>query len=273
MIDTGSDPASQEAQPEAAALFVSDVHLQPGLPRTTALFLDFLERHAVRCRQLYLLGDLFEYWAGDDDLIEPYHADIARRLRSVAEAGVRVFWIGGNRDFLIGADFANAAGLTLLSDPHDLVLGNLRLTLAHGDAQCTDDVGYMQFRRQVRESTWQQHFLSKPLAERKQIISGMRAGSRDAQREKSMTIMDVNPDAVHLLVDAHRPDVLIHGHTHRPACHRFEVNGRPVKRLVLPDWDADGGLGQVRGGWIALGEDLLLRRYDAFGRMANWDQR
>lgn len=242
-----------KAQPETVALFVSDVHLQPGMPRTTAAFLDFLHRHATRSGRLYLLGDMFEYWAGDDDCGEPYNAGIIAALKAVGDAGVQVFWLPGNRDFLVGPGFARAAGLQLLQEPHLLRLAGRDLVLVHGDAECTDDTAYMAFRAQVRDPVWQQAFLARPLAERKAIIEGMRSGSREAQRAKSYEIMDVNREAIDALFRSSGAQQMVHGHTHRPAIHQHSCG----ERHVLPDWDCDTD--SPRGGWLALMADGELR--------------
>ncbi|MET0963673.1 MAG: UDP-2,3-diacylglucosamine diphosphatase [Noviherbaspirillum sp.] len=247
------------ARPETVALFVSDLHLQESSPATTALFLSFLAQHAPHARQLYLLGDLFEYWAGDDDMATPYLRHIVDALHELSGAGVQIFWMAGNRDFLVGEAFARAAGMTLLPDPYVAQIAGIRITLAHGDAQCTDDRDYQAFRAQVRNPQWQQAFLAQPLAKRKAIIDGMRSGSRAAQRGKTMDIMDVNQQAVSALFDATGTALMIHGHTHRPGVHR---HGSRV-RFVLPDWDGD--VSPPRGGWLALDADGVIHRHDAFG--------
>lgn len=258
-----------KAQSQTIALFVSDVHLQPSLPRTTQAFLDFLHRHALRARQLYVLGDLFEYWAGDDDIVTPYNRQIADALKVVSDAGVKLFWIGGNRDFLIGEGFARATGMTLLAEPHVTDISGHRIALAHGDAQCTDDQGYMTFRAQVRDPEWQRNFLAMPLTLRKEIIDRMRSGSREAQRGKSYEIMDVNTEAIAALFEATRATVMIHGHTHRPAVHKQEVNGRTCIRHVLPDWDCDHE--PVRGGWLAIHADGRFERCNLDGTPSRQD--
>lgn len=250
-----------KAQPGPVALFVSDVHLQQSMPRTAEAFLAFLRGHAAQARQLYLLGDLFEYWAGDDDIDDSFHRQIVEAIRAVADTGMKVFWIAGNRDFLVGERFAAAAGMTLLPDPSVLNLAGLRIALAHGDAQCTDDRDYMAFRAKVRDAEWQHQFLALPLAQRRAIIDGMRAGSKEAQRGKSYEIMDVNPSAIASLFDEASVDVLVHGHTHRPGRHDDASTGRT--RYVLPDWDCDGS--QRRGGWLELGEKGEWRFRDADG--------
>ena len=254
---------STKAQPEAVALFVSDVHLQPSLPNTTQAFLDFLDRYAVKAQQLYLLGDMFEYWAGDDDLADPYHRKIVDAIRTVSTAGVSVYWVAGNRDFLVGKEFATAAGMTLLPEPYVLDAGSKRIALVHGDAQCTDDHGYMTFRAQVRQPEWQAQFLAQPLAQRKAIIESMRSGSREAQRAKAYEIMDVNPAAIASLYEATDADILIHGHTHRPATHHHDVAGKMRVRHVLPDWECD--VESPRGGWLAIDAAGNVTRYSLDG--------
>ncbi|ADJ63374.1 UDP-2,3-diacylglucosamine diphosphatase [Herbaspirillum seropedicae] len=252
----------QKAQP-TVALFVSDLHLQASLPRTTAAFLAFLQSHAAQTQQLYLLGDIFEYWAGDDDLATPYNQFIADALKALQAQGVQLYWMAGNRDFLVGQAFADAAGLTLLQDPHVITAAGRRLTLAHGDAQCTDDHAYMAFRAQVRQPAYQQQFLAMPLAQRKAIIEGIRKNSQDANQSKEMAIMDVNAGAIDTLFAQTGTDTLIHGHTHRPALHRLGEGPAGKLRYVLPDWEYD--VETPRGGWISLTADGALHRHDVNG--------
>lgn len=248
------------AQPDAVALFASDIHLQPALPRTTEAFFSFLSKHAIKTRQLYLLGDLFEYWAGDDDIATPYNRQVADAIRQVSDAGVAVFWIAGNRDFLAGAEFSRATGATILSDPFVTTIAGRRIALAHGDAQCTDDVAYMAFRAKVRTPLWQKEFLSMPLAQRKSIIEGLRNDSREAQRAKSYEIMDVSQAAIQSLFDETAASTIIHGHTHRPARHEHRHDGADRVRFVLPDWDCDST--PARGGWLQLDAGGTFRRVD-----------
>ena len=243
----------------ALALFISDLHLQPSHPHTSAAFYAFLQERAMAAQALYLLGDLFEYWAGDDDLADPFNQIIAEAIRAVSDAGVRVYWIAGNRDFLVGAGFADAAGLTLLAEPHVVDLGGNRITLVHGDAQCTDDLKYMAFRAQVRNPAWQAQFLAMPLAQRKAIIAGMRQDSRAAHTTKSYELMDVTPAAVEALHAATASQIIIHGHTHRPALH--QTGGK--RRYVLPDWEPDAE--PPRGGWISVTGDGAITRFDLDG--------
>lgn len=241
-----------------AALFISDLHLQSSHPRTCAAFLSFLQQHARSAHALYLLGDLFEYWAGDDDLDDPFNARITAAIRAVSDAGVHVYWIAGNRDFLVGSSFAAAAGATLLSEPHLATIGGQRVVLLHGDAECTNDLKYMAFRAMVRQSAWQQQFLAMPLAQRKAIIDGLRQSSREHNGEKSMEIMDVTPEAVAQVFAKHASAVMIHGHTHRPALHVVD----DTLRYVLPDWECDvEAPEQARGGWIAISTDGTITRH------------
>ncbi len=239
------------------ALFISDLHLQEAHPHTTQAFLTFLQTHALHAQQLYLLGDLFEYWAGDDDLETPYNRQIAVAIRQVSDAGVQVFWIAGNRDFLVGDIFAQTAGLTLLPDPYVATIAGRTVVLAHGDAQCTDDVAYMAFRAQVRQPAFQQQFLAQPLAQRKAFIAGVRKESQEGHKHKSMEIMDVNAEAIAALFESTNTDTLIHGHTHRPALHHY-ADGKRL-RYVLPDWEYD--VENKRGGWISIDKRGAIHRF------------
>jgi UDP-2,3-diacylglucosamine hydrolase len=244
---------------QVCALFISDLHLQPAHPATSAAFFDFLERHARRAQQLYLLGDLFEYWAGDDDIDDPYHQQIIAALRAVSDAGVTVHWIAGNRDFLVGAKFAAAANVMLLPETWVAEIAGLRVVVLHGDAQCTEDIKYQEFRAMVRQPAWQQQFTAMPLAQRKAIIAGLRADSRKEQGNKSYEIMDVTPQAIADVFEQTGTDIMIHGHTHRPALH--VVDGK--RRYVLPDWEADAV--PPRGGWIAIDQQGNITRHDLAG--------
>jgi UDP-2,3-diacylglucosamine hydrolase len=246
---------------EVCALFISDLHLQPAHPATSAAFFDFLERHARHAQQLYLLGDLFEYWAGDDDLADPFHAQVVAALRAVSEAGVTLYWIAGNRDFLVGARFAEATGLTLLPETWVAEIGGQKVVVLHGDAQCTQDTKYIEFRNMVRQAAWQAQFTALPLAQRKAIIAGLRADSRKEQGGKSYDIMDVTPAAIDAVFAETGADVMIHGHTHRPALHLAAEGGK--RRYVLPDWEPDAS--PPRGGWIAMDADGVITRHDLSG--------
>ena len=246
MMQTAHPSASQQAQPETVALFVSDLHLTAAMPKTVAAFFRFLREQAVHAHALYLLGDIFEYWVGDDDIDELFNRSVVEAIHAVSKQGVAVYWLAGNRDFLVGEKFAQACGITLLAEPHVTTLAGQTILLVHGDAQCTDDAAYMAFRKQVRNPAVQQAFLSQTLEQRKLMIASMREGSRDAQRGMQADIMDVNPDAIDQLFVEHQVKLMIHGHTHRPARH---VTPSGI-RHVLPDWDCEGT--SSRGGWLAL---------------------
>jgi UDP-2,3-diacylglucosamine hydrolase len=239
-----------KAQPKMVAFFVSDVHLCDSMPKTTAAFLNFLLNEAPATERLYLLGDLFEYWAGDDDITSPFNKKIAVALKALSLLGVQLFWIAGNRDFLVGQDFANQIGAVLLPDPSKLNLAGTELLISHGDALCTDDTKYMDFRRMVRHEQWRAEFLQRSLLERKTIIDGMRKASIKDQQAKSMAIMDVNVLAVNALFVESKVNVLVHGHTHRTKVHLEEKSAR----YVLPDWDCDH-VSQQRGGYLSLDSD------------------
>jgi UDP-2,3-diacylglucosamine hydrolase len=224
-----------------ATLFISDLHLCATRPATHRLLYDFLAGPARQAQALYILGDLFEYWAGDDDLADPFNREVCRHLARVTEAGVRLYFIAGNRDFLAGPGFAAATGATLLADPTLATIEGRATLLMHGDTLCTDDLAYQAYRRTVRDTAWQQAFLAKPLAERKVIIAGLRERSESAKRDKPAAIMDVNAEAVVRALRQHGYPLLIHGHTHRPARHEHVVDGRRCQRWVLPDWHDAGG--------------------------------
>ena len=222
------------------SLLISDLHLCETRPHTTALFHHFIQRIAPAADALYILGDLFEYWAGDDDLATPLHQDISSSLQALGNQGTRIFIMHGNRDFLMQANLASACHATLLEDPALLELYGTPTLLTHGDALCTDDHAYQAFREEVRKGAWQQGFLALPLAQRKAQIEALRMRSEQEKQHKTMEIMDVNADAVFALLRQHGYPRLIHGHTHRPARHQHEVDGHLCERWVLADWDEHG---------------------------------
>lgn len=223
------------------SIFISDLHLCPTRPAINALFARFIRDTAPQAEALYILGDFFEYWAGDDDLADPFHAAIARQLARLAQSGTRIYLMHGNRDFLIGADFLRAAGATLLPDPTLIDLYGQATLLMHGDTLCSDDMAYQNFRAQVRSPEWQRTFLTTPLAARKAQIEALRKQSEQAKSTKPAEIMDTNADTVATTLRAHGYPRLIHGHTHRPARHVHEVDGKRCERWVLPDWYETGG--------------------------------
>lgn len=234
-----------------AALFVSDIHLSPHAPATADRFLAFLAGPAREATSLTILGDLFDYWAGDDDLADPFNARIVAALRRLPEQGVPLSFMAGNRDFLVGDDFATAAGVTLLPDPCLRDIAGIDTLLTHGDALCTDDADYQRFRAQVRSPEWRHSFLARPLAERRSEIAALRARSEAEKQRKPMQIMDVNAEAVAAALRSHGAQALIHGHTHRQGMHVHHIGDHICRRWVLGDWHPECGsaLGCSSAGW------------------------
>jgi UDP-2,3-diacylglucosamine hydrolase len=224
-----------------SALFISDLHLTEERPAANERFIGFLEDKARGAGALYILGDLFEYWLGDDDLEEPFNAVMAGMLRGLARGGVPVYLMHGNRDFLMAARFCEAAGATLLPDPSVIEAGGERTLLMHGDTLCTDDIEYQGWRRTARSAQWQDDFLAKPRAERRSMIRGLREKSKAVTQAKPADIMDVNEQAVAQALQAHGVRRLVHGHTHRPGHHDVVLPGAVGERWVLPDWYGPGG--------------------------------
>jgi UDP-2,3-diacylglucosamine hydrolase len=232
-------------------LFVSDLHLDASRPAITALFLDFLAGEARQAEALYILGDLFEAWVGDDDPGEP-GASVCATLRALAARGVPVFLMRGNRDFLYGQAMAERCGATLLPDPCVVSLHGRPTLLMHGDLLCSDDAAYQAFRRQVRDPAWQASFLAQPLAARQAFAAQARAASRQHQAGVSEMITDVTPATVESTLASYGVDRLIHGHTHRPAIHALTVNGQPAIRVVLGDWYEQGSVLRASADGLAL---------------------
>ena len=225
----------------ARALLISDLHLSAERPEANEAFIGFLEREAAGAGALYILGDLFEFWIGDDDAGTPFHAVLAGLLRGVADRGTSLYLMHGNRDFLLGRRFCDLTGARLLPDPSVAELGGVRTLLLHGDTLCTDDEDYQSWRRTARSAQWQARFLAKPLAERRAEMLSLRAKSAAAIRAKPARIMDANPGAVQQAFRDHGVARMIHGHTHRCARHALAVDGRKCERWVLPDWYGAGG--------------------------------
>lgn len=213
------------------ALFISDLHLSEERPHTTAAFFAFLAEKAVACQRLYILGDFFDAWIGDDD-DRPLAATVADALQQTAKRGVEIFFQHGNRDFLLGDDYAVRCGMQLLPALQVIELAGRRCLLAHGDQFCTQDVAYQQFRSMVRDAAWQRDFLAKPLVERRAIAAQLRARSKEANSMKAEDIMDVTQSEVEQALHDYQCQVLIHGHTHRPARHAMHSG----ERIVLGDW-------------------------------------
>ena len=222
-------------------LFISDLHLSPRTPGATALFLDFLAGRARQADALYILGDLFEAWIGDDDLAAPYHREIGAALKAASDAGLKIHLMHGNRDFLIGEHFAAETGVKLITDPCELALPEWQFVLSHGDALCLDDPGYIAYRRKVRDPEWQRKTLSYPRWLRRLAARYMRWRSLNSQQAKKNPYGELDIGATEDFIRDHAYGTFIHGHTHRPATHDHIVDGIHVERWVLADWHEDRG--------------------------------
>lgn len=222
-------------------LFISDLHLDPSRPAITELFFRLLDTRAHNAEALYILGDMFEMWLGDDDP-SPASAAVMEALRAVTAGGTPVFVMHGNRDFLIGQGFTARTGCTLLPDAAVVDLYGERTLLMHGDTLCTDDSAYQALRSKVRDPRWQQQMLALPFEERVRLGRQLRDASREETQAKTAEIMDVNQGAVEQALRQHQVRLLIHGHTHRPATHEFELDGHAVRRIVLGDWYEHGSV-------------------------------
>ncbi|MBI2286724.1 MAG: UDP-2,3-diacylglucosamine diphosphatase [Nitrosomonadales bacterium] len=250
------------------SLFISDLHLSADQPHSMAAFRRFIAglapqacpdettSHSTRLSKddnqvagyepsrraeaLYILGDLFDYWAGDDDLENEFHAQVIAALRSLAQHGTRIYLLRGNRDLLMGEALANACRATLLNDPALVDLYGTPTLLSHGDMLCTHDAEYQRYRAQVHDADFQRQFLAKPLAERKAYIAQLRERSIAEKQSKDSAIMDVSDEAVAALLREHGYPRLIHGHTHRPDRHQHMVDGHICERWVLGDWHQQG---------------------------------
>ena len=232
-----------------ATLFISDLHLSGERPAINRRFFAFLREQASRAAVLYVLGDLFEYWIGDEELDAPDGDPLARKVAeafgALSRGGVGVRLMHGNRDFLIGKRFCEVSGARLLQDPSVEKIGGARTLLMHGDTLCTDDVDYQAWRKVARSREWQREFLAQSLPERRKALQALREKSKEVVGAKPAEIMDVNDGAVREALRAHSLTRLVHGHTHRPARHELEVDGRRCERWVLPDW-------YERGGYLAI---------------------
>jgi len=241
-----------------ATLFISDLHLDPSRPAITALFLDFLRDEAAQAEALYILGDLFEAWVGDDDDSE-LALKVGMALRALGESGVPVFVMRGNRDFLFGHEFAEKSGAQLLADPCVITLCEQPTLLTHGDLLCSDDLAYLAFRQQVRDPEWREGFLAQPLEQRRafagqarQASQARQAGLRDDGALDAIT--DVNCATVESTMERFGVTRMIHGHTHRPAIHALRVHGHSAQRIVLGDWYHQGSVLSATGDGFELSE-------------------
>jgi UDP-2,3-diacylglucosamine hydrolase len=223
-----------------ASLFVADLHLSAERPQTIRLFLDFLQDQAHGAEALYILGDLFEAWLGDD-LVAPEYHPVIDALRSLSDNGTNIYVMHGNRDFLLGKEFERMTGCRLIDDPLRIDLYGIPTLLMHGDLLCSDDLPYQAMRRQLRDPAWIEEFLAKPAEERIAFARELRERSRRETGEKTETIMDVNLQTVLDTLREHRVTQLIHGHTHRPATHHHPLEQGHATRYVLPEWQDRGG--------------------------------
>ncbi len=230
-------------------LFLSDMHLDPSRPQIIQLFIRYLLEHGSQAREVYLLGDIFEAWIGDDAV--PADHPVLGAIRRLSDSGVPVFVMRGNRDFLLGEAFAEATGTTLLHDPTVIELDGEKVLLMHGDLLCTDDVEYQQFRAMVNDPQWQAGFLAKSIEERMTMAKQARSESTNRNSELAAgreQIMDVNQQTVVDTMREHGVRRLIHGHTHRPDIHHFELDSEPASRIVLGDWFDQGSVLEVIDG-------------------------
>ncbi len=243
-------------EPLLDPVFISDLHLTVERPATSRRFFSFMQSEAPRYRELVILGDLFEFWIGDD--ASSAAKPVVDALAAASSAGQRVLLMHGNRDPLLGHDFTLAAGATLLADPIVVDVVGAKTLLSHGDAWCTRDVAYQQFRSMVRSVEFQREFLTKSVEERAAIAGSARTRSDTEKATKAMDIMDVTPDAVCRALRDAGVRRIIHGHTHRPAAHRIDLDGASAERWVLPDWDVDAS--EPRGGYLhfVAGEPRLV---------------
>jgi UDP-2,3-diacylglucosamine hydrolase len=221
------------------SIFVSDLHLCPTRPAINRVFFDFLRGAAAQAEALYVLGDLFEYWAGDDD-DDPFNASVLSALRQLSDRRVALYLMHGNRDFLIGDRFTSACRAKLLLDPTLIDLYGTPTLLMHGDTLCTDDLRYLEFRVKVRSPEWQKQFLAQSVDKRRQIIAGLRSQNAEEKKLKTEAIMDATQTGIETALRRHGYPRLIHGHTHRPARHEHLVDGQHCERWVLADWYTSG---------------------------------
>jgi len=247
-----------------SSLFISDLHLSAATPRTCERVIGWLQSHAHIARDLWILGDLFEVWVGDDTIDDPLEREwlepILRALRAFSApldgcGPGKIHLIRGNRDFLLGERFARSASITMVEEPAEVVISGVPTLLLHGDTLCTDDVAYQTFRKEVRTPQWTSAFLVRSYVERRAIAAQMRDASRAAGAAKASTIMDANPAEAQALMTRHQVRRMIHGHTHRPARHEYPQG----ERFVLTDWDFDVPMDEAFAGSAARGGGLWVQ--------------
>ncbi|UUO22782.1 UDP-2,3-diacylglucosamine diphosphatase [Colwellia sp. M166] len=240
---------SHSSNKSALTYFIADLHLAQNRPDITACFLSFLENEAPKAQALYILGDLFEYWVGDDD-DSTFIVEISQALKKLSTLSCKIYFIHGNRDFLLGKRFAKQSGMELLPEITLIDLYNKPVVIMHGDTLCTRDVGYQAFRKKSRSWWWQTMIKSLPLFVRRKIANNYRNQSATATAMKSQDIMDVTESEVIHCLEQHQSQILIHGHTHRPAVHEIKANGEEAQRIVLGDW-------YEQGAWLKVTPDSM----------------
>jgi UDP-2,3-diacylglucosamine hydrolase len=241
---------------KSVTYFIADLHLAQNRPDITACFLSFLEKDAPNAETLYILGDLFEYWIGDDDK-NPFVVEVALALKTLSMLGTRIYYIHGNRDFLLGKRYAKACGMTLLPEVDVIDLYGKPVVIMHGDTLCTRDIAYQAFRKKSRSWWWQTMIKNLPLFVRKNIAESYRLKSASATAMKSQEIMDVTETEVIDKLELHHCQLLIHGHTHRPNIHHIQANNLPAQRIVLGDW-------YEQGAWLKVTKDSIELLSQAF---------
>lgn len=227
-------------------VFISDLHLAPERPQIIDLFIRFADEIAAQADSLYILGDFLEYWLGDDDPATSLSPVFDKLIEINKRFATDIFFMHGNRDFLVGSRLAEHCHFTLIDDPHKIKIRNKDALLMHGDTLCTDDIEYQKFRQMVRSPQWQQQILSKTLDERIEIAKSLREKSQQSTSSKEEYIMDVNQDATDKAFIDNNIDLIIHGHTHRPAIHHRTVNGINTTRIVLGDWYNTGSYLRIK---------------------------
>lgn len=241
---------------KSVTYFIADLHLAQNRPDITACFLSFLEKDAPNAETLYILGDLFEYWIGDDDK-NPFVVEVALALKTLSTLGTHIYYIHGNRDFLLGKSYAKACGMTLLPEVDVIDLYGKPVVIMHGDTLCTRDIAYQAFRKKSRSWWWQTMIKNLPLFVRKNIAENYRLKSASATAMKSQEIMDVTETEVVDKLELHHCQLLIHGHTHRPNIHHIQANNLPAQRIVLGDW-------YEQGAWLKVTKDSIELLSQAF---------
>lgn len=257
-----SNPPKSWSPPSLPSLFISDLHLMPERPDVARAFHLFMQNKALEAKSVYILGDFFEYWIGDDAM-DSFHLEIAESLLRYIATGRQIFFMPGNRDFLVGKAFCRKTGIIWLDDPTLITLDSTPILLMHGDSLCTLDASYLRFRRIVRNPFIQKIFSLLPLTLRKTIATQLRSKSRAAGSEKSLTIMDVTSEAVTQSLQEQQSLTLIHGHTHRPAVHDLTLANEHGQRIVLGDWDKNGWYLEYNAGHFNLEQFPITARISA----------